>query len=134
MLRPLLLLILACAFTMVAQDRVPEQYLHERILAIVPMIGAGTSEDPIRPMFMPKPGEESKSPFLSVQYEISDDGKSALVEFVAPDKEAFKEILAARGRDAQVFERGKSSTEEVEREFSKVKQNYKFRQPGKEEK
>lgn len=129
-----LTLLLLCACAVSAQGRVPKEFLDERIMVVVPMIGQGTAEDPMRPMFMPKPADIAKSPFLSIQVELSDDGKTALVEFVARSKDAFKEILAARGKDVKVFERGKNKKEDVEQEFGKVKSGYKFHEPGKEAK
>lgn len=36
-----------------AQPRVPLQSQHERVIAIVPMVGAGTPDDPRRPLFAP---------------------------------------------------------------------------------
>jgi hypothetical protein len=38
-----------------AQPRVDSGNLYERILAVVPMTGAGTFEDPRRPLFAPPP-------------------------------------------------------------------------------
>lgn len=54
--------------------------LYERIVAIVPMVGAGTAANPKRPLLVDMPGVRS---FGS---DISADGKWALVEIVARDR------------------------------------------------
>jgi hypothetical protein len=124
-----------------AQQRVPQEFQHERIMVIVPMIGTGKVGDPIRPMFTPLPSSATPATqptraaqevapvqpkFLSMQYELSDDGKTALVEFVAKDRSAFKEILDYQGTDVKKFEPGKNTKDDVEREFKKVKPLYTF--------
>lgn len=118
-----------CAFTLSAQGRVPQQFRYERLIVVVPMVGTGATDDPIRPMFSPTPDEmqSGKSPFISVDYELSDDGKTALVEFVALDRSAFAEIRASSSREVKFFERGKNTKAEVEQEFSKVKSGYEFK-------
>ena len=51
---------------------------HERILAIVPMVGTGRGpDDPKRPLFADPPN------LIGYHAELSDDGQYALVEFVA---------------------------------------------------
>jgi hypothetical protein len=54
--------------------------LYERIVAIVPMVGAGTAANPKRPLLVDMPGVRA---FGS---DISADGKWALVEIVARDR------------------------------------------------
>lgn len=104
--------------------RLPIESLGERIVAVVPMIGTGSMEDPIRPKYAPVPvhfalveklKRENKLPPVreksdeeriadgklkigAFTYVLADDGKRAIVEFVARDRAAFAEIL----RDTQV--------------------------------
>ena len=71
----------------------------ERVYAIVPLIGRGTNDDPVRPMFVPAGGfralnqpsilERAQPGFAKPRTGIvsytsipTDDGKSAIVEFV----------------------------------------------------
>jgi hypothetical protein len=80
---------------------------HERVVAIVPMIGTGTEDDPRRPMFAPlaaemaapaddkealgvKPtvGVKPAGRIIAYTCKPSDDGRFALVEFVATDRAA----------------------------------------------
>jgi hypothetical protein len=47
------LLLLALLLPLYSQQRVSMRNTHERVVAIVPMIGTGTDDDPRRPMFAP---------------------------------------------------------------------------------
>ena len=77
------------------------------------------------PLFAPKPGEKpGPGGPLSYSMTLSDDGKSAIVEFSARDRKAFAEILNSRRPDVKAFERGKATKEEIENEFRKVKKDF----------
>src|SRR3981081_3219455 len=87
----LLASLLVCAFTasLAAQQKGDARYLHERVIAIVPMIGKGTLDDPRRPMFTPLPGQMdsvARTGIIGFFHVPSDDGLFALVEFVARDR------------------------------------------------
>jgi hypothetical protein len=91
-----------------SQQRVSPKNTYERLIAIVPMVGAGTDEDPRRPMFVPPQGTDpSRQGLIGVSYILSDDENFALVEFVARDRSAFKEILEEARNGLKVFEKGK---------------------------
>ena len=78
-----------------AQRRVSGAQMHERILAIVPVVGNGHSlDDPRRPMFAPVPSATSsanRNGIIGFHAAISDDGNFALVEFVAVHPAALAE-------------------------------------------
>ena len=93
--------VLVCLHTMIpsanAQQRVDPRNMYERVLAIVPLTGSGSVEDPILPMYAPNPrttDPTSRAGIIAYTYVASDDGKFALVEFVARDRAAFKTLLA----------------------------------------
>ncbi|MCI0351717.1 MAG: hypothetical protein L0Z53_20040 [Acidobacteriales bacterium] len=113
-----------------AQHRVDARNLHERIWAVVPVIGAGTAEDPKRPAYTPAPPRRGEapvaSPIIGYSAQFSEDGEFALVEFVARDRSAFREILADRRPGVRVFEKGKAQRAEVEAEFRKHKRDFDF--------
>src|SRR5882672_9487534 len=79
-----------------AQPRVDSRNLHERVLAVVPIIGKGTFDDPRRPMYAPSPAEAqaqrqalkpgAKPGIIEFRFQESDNHQYALVEFVAVDK------------------------------------------------
>jgi methylase of polypeptide subunit release factors len=90
-------------------------------------------------MFLPNPGTQRvqkgapppqskgfnpKTDFTAAQVFYSDDGRTALVEFVANDPDALKEILASRVPGVKAFERGRTTKQEVEAEFRKYKPNF----------
>jgi hypothetical protein len=68
--------------------------MHERIIAVVPLIGAGTYADPRRPLFAPDSKDlHNPNGIHSYRWEASDDGRHAIVEFVARDRAALLPIL-----------------------------------------
>lgn len=129
-----LLVCFVISMAVFAQQAVDPRNLYERLLCIVPIIGEGTYEDPKRPLFTPKPGERSEggpaTEIIAFSWVPSDDGKRALVEFVARDREAFAPILSNRRPDVVRFEKGRSTREEVEQEFRKHKKDFNLSQFG----
>jgi hypothetical protein len=113
------------------QQRVDSRNLYERITAILPIGGSGTFADPVRPMYTPLPSalkaaaiSRSRTAILGFTYVLSDDGKHALVEFVARDRAAFQQILA--DPTVKAFVKGKDKREDVEAEFKKYKKDFDF--------
>ncbi len=91
------------------------------------MVGAGTPSDPRRPMYAPVPGAEpAREGIVAFSYQLSDDGKYALVEFVARDHAGLAPILADRNlrHDVKVFEKAKTKREDIEKEFRKHKKDF----------
>ncbi|MCC6540261.1 MAG: hypothetical protein IT162_22125 [Bryobacterales bacterium] len=119
---------------MAGQRRVDERNQGERIYAVVPLVGAGTPQDPKRPLFVPSPEERqraaaSKTPALtSYSVVLSDDRKFALVEFVAEDPKALEELLKSERADVKRFDlqKGKAKAEDLELEFRKYKKDFDF--------
>jgi hypothetical protein len=113
-----------------AQQRVDPRNLYERIICIVPMTGSGTWADPKRPLFVPALSTPalSRTGLLAYAYVLSDDRTLALVEFVAPKRSAFQPILSANQPGVKIFERGKSTRQDIEQEFRKYKKNFSLSQ------
>ncbi|MFN8006847.1 MAG: hypothetical protein U0V70_07465 [Terriglobia bacterium] len=148
-----------------AQQPVEPKKMYERLFCIVPLIGSGTFEDPRRPAYLPDyvvdPGsqamtsqnlqsvldqaalqQESPHLILSFHYVESDDGRFALMEIQATDREAFAPILKAAqtpgsspdfgsnrnalpgGYDLRVFEAGKVNRLTVEQQFRQFKRDF----------
>ncbi len=124
---PLLLLLSSPALP---QQPVSLRNTHERVLCIVPMIGRGTEDDPRRPMFAPvapRNGEPmSRAGIIAFTYQESDDGRYALVEFVALERAAFAPVLDEKDRrvDVKVFVKGKDKKADIETEFRKLKRDF----------
>ncbi len=133
-MRKVLLLLALVVPALAQQFRVDPGQIYERLTAIVPLQGIGTMADPIRPLFAPskriatlaatKAAPRSPSDILAFSWQLSDDGKSAIVEFVAADRKAFAEILNSKDPKVKLFERGKKSKEETESELKKEKKDF----------
>jgi len=107
-----------------AQERVDPKHLHERVLAVVPIIGAGTYADPKRPLFAPGPNEERVPGGIeSFEWRPTDDGNFAVVEFVARDRKAFEKVLSD-ARVVKAFEKGKDTRENIEKELRKYRKDF----------
>ena len=110
-----------------AQPRVDPRNMYERVLAIVPLVGAGTPADPQRPKYAPVASAidpTSRTGILGYMYVLSDDGKVALVEYVARDRSAFSTILADKA--IQSFVKGVNQRSEIETAFKALKKNFDF--------
>lgn len=125
-----------------AQQPLSQSRRYDRILCVVPMIGKGTWDDPRRPMFTPTRSERSQresllliaprnekiaalnTEIVGYRYEVSDDGRFALVEFQARSARAFDHILARKDAGIKIFQPGRSRREEVEAEFRKHKKDF----------
>ncbi len=55
-------------------------------------------------------------------HQVSDDGRFALVEFVARDRKAFQSIL--NDKTIKVFEKGKDKKDDIERELKKFRADF----------
>ena len=101
---------------------------HARVHAVVPLIGTGTRSDPFRPDYVPPPLARGVKPdphgIIGFAFQLSDDHKHALVEFVAQDRSAFKQMMADTRPDVKVFEKGKVSRAVIEAEFRKWKHDF----------
>jgi hypothetical protein len=104
-----------------SQQRVNLRNTHERLLCVVPMVGSGTADDPRRPMFAPLPPgpyeKRSRDGIIAFTSEESDDGRYALVEFVARDRAGLKPILdeADKRDDVKAFVKGNAQRADQQR-------------------
>jgi hypothetical protein len=108
-----------------AQRRVDPKYTYSRVIAIVPIVGTGTATDPRRPQYAPLPStgpNQNQAGIIGYMQQISDDGKFALVEFVARDRSAFAAILA--DKTIKVFVKGKDKKGDIELELKKYKRDF----------
>jgi hypothetical protein len=111
---------------------VDDRDLGERLVLIVPVVGAGTRLDPRRPLFVPTPDErlrEGAAGIVSFTVALSDDKTVALVELVAQDRKAFDAILKETRSDVKRFDlqKGKAKADDIETEFRKHKKDFDFK-------
>jgi hypothetical protein len=145
--------LLASFSAAIAQPRVDPRNMYERVIVIVPMIGQGTETDPRRPMYAPVVSEAATSPSATVSSSTpapsaptpatpllgspdiigyamveSDDGTSAIVEFVARNRAVFQNILA--DTTIKVFLKGRDSRQLAEAAFQKLKPTFSIQSFG----
>jgi len=123
--------LLASSCAALAQPRVDPRNMYERVLAVVPIVGKGTLDDPKRPMYAPLPpaiNPTARTGILGYTYVESDDGKFALVEFVAQDRSAFKPIFA--DSTIKAFPKSTSKRDDILAEFRKFKKDFDFERFG----
>ena len=126
MLRAVVLALISIS-ALFAQQSGNSQPLYHRVLARVPMVGKGTPNDPKRPMFVPLPSDRKsgdRSGIITFQFQMSDDGNTALVELVAADRSALNAILSSNDARVKTFERGKAPSAAVEADFRQFKKNF----------
>jgi len=96
--------------------KVDTQFTHDRVLAIVPIVGAGNAKSPKRPQFTDLPG------ITGFTAELSDDGKFALVEFVVKDPKLLTPLLASGQRTES---KDKSTKNSLYEDFKRYKKDFK---------
>jgi hypothetical protein len=105
-----------------AQHSVDPRNTYHRVIAVVPLIGSGTAADPKRPKYAPAPGSPSPDGIIGFTEVPTDDGKSAIVEFVARKRSALLPILA----DTTItsYEKGTQSASAIEAALQQVKKGF----------
>src|SRR5260370_39610513 len=79
------------------KSAVSPRNMYDRVIAITPIVGAGTYADPKRPMYAPLASQfnpMARKGKLSNLYHISDDDRYALLELVELDSEQIKSLHA----------------------------------------
>jgi hypothetical protein len=114
------------AVTPVTLHKVDPAAMYHRVYAVVPLIGTGTRSDPRRPMFVAAGPQATAvhTGILSYQMQVSDDGKSALVEFVGATRLDLQPVLASTAAGVTIFERGQATQTQIETEFQKYKKGF----------
>ncbi len=111
------------AGNVIAQVPQPTIHVHERLLCVVPLVGAGSWADPKRPLFAPR--NPSSSGILGYSFVTSDDGKYAIAEFIGKTPAAFAALKGDPGV-LVAFEKKKSKKEDVEKELKKYKKDFDY--------
>jgi hypothetical protein len=109
---------------MMAQ-RVDPVNMYHRVFCVVPLTGSGTTGDPVRPKYAPAqitPG--SRKGIVAYTHVLSDDGKLALVEFVAYDPTVFQALLT--DNTITVFIKGEHKRQEIEAAFQAYKKDFDY--------
>jgi hypothetical protein len=93
------------------------------VIVVVPMIGAGTPEDPRRPLGMPA-GEAKQDSPIGYRYVVSDSGRLAIMVLTAPSRKHFDTALNAYGALAQDFDPLLHDRPAVERALKLIRKDF----------
>jgi len=122
MLEKLAATILLMVALSTAQRRVDPRFSYNRLVCVVPLVGAGTTSDPKRPEYAPWPPSQNQSGIIAYYFIPSDNGKSAVVEFVAANRTALLPIL--NDKSIQVFEKGRVPKGIIESAIKPVRKDF----------
>jgi hypothetical protein len=114
--------LLMLAGVVCAQHSVDPRNTYHRVICVVPMIGSGTAADPKRPEYAPAPGSALPNGIIGFTRVATDDGKFAIVEFVAKNRSAFQAIFA--DTTITTYEKGSQSASAIETALQKLKQSF----------
>lgn len=105
-----------------AQRRVDPKNSYNRVIAVVGFVGSGTPADPRRPQYTPWPISQDPTGIIAFSYIASDDGKHALVEFVARNWAAFQPLF--NDQTIVVFQKGIASKTQIETELKQYRKDF----------
>jgi hypothetical protein len=128
-IKALILFLLATSLPVMGQHPVDSKRLYERVFVAVPLIGRGTWSDPIRPMLAPAPSQVKlgdRSGLLAFHFEASDNGKTAIVEWVFANRTAMAPTLSSFAALPlfRMFQAGKDSRDDIETQFKALKKSF----------
>jgi len=98
--------------TLLAQRAVDPKFTYHRVICIVPLVGNGTAEDPKRPKYAPWPEVQDPNGIIGFTYLATDDGASAVVEFVARTRAALQFLF--EDQSLKPFELGRVAKPDIE--------------------
>lgn len=105
-----------------AQHSVDPRNTYHRVICVVPMIGSGTAADPKRPEYAPAPGSVLPNGIIAFTQVPTDNGKSAIVEFVARTRQALLPILS--DTTITTYEKGTQTGAAIETALQSVKKGF----------
>jgi hypothetical protein len=82
----------------------------------------GTAVDPKRPEYAPWPASTNPAGIIGFSFLPSDDGKSAIAEFVALHRAAFQALF--NDKSITVFEKGVASKATIEAAIQQHRKNF----------
>jgi len=94
----------------------------------VPLVGGGAATDPKRPEYAPWPASQDPNGIIAFYFEPTDDGRSAVVEFVARNRTAFQALF--NDNRITLFEKGKASTATINAAIQQVRRDFSVDQFG----
>jgi len=121
-LRCILIGVLALASVVYAQRHVDPRNSYYRVICAVPLVGSGSPADPRRPKYAPWPVTQDQNSIVAFYFELSDDGKSAVVEFVSPNRAAFQPLF--NDTSITLFEKGRAAKSDIEAALQRFRRDF----------
>lgn len=121
-----LLLVSALLLHSSASAQSPDMYRpgEAKVVVIVPLTGAGTYRDPVRPQLPPTDQEAPQS--VSIRWIATDDARSAIVLLSAPNSDALLPFREDQRSGVQVFDRNQQTRAFVEAEIRKHRRDFRW--------
>ena len=107
---------------LVAQRHVDQRFTGNRVICVVPLVGKGTAADPKRPEYAPWPVSPDPNGIIAFSFVPTDDGKSAIAEFVARNRTALLPIL--NDKSVTSFEKGRVSKSAIESALKQFRKDF----------
>lgn len=95
---------------------------YHRLICLVHLTGSGTTSNPKRPEYAPTVIDPTRAGIIAWSFQITDDGKMAIVHYVAMNRSAT--IFADTRPEIRVFEIRKVAPAAIEAEMQKYKANF----------
>jgi len=125
--------LLVSVTTASAQRRVDPYHIYYRVIAVLPLIGSGTLDDPVRPKYAPSAQSAlstGQPGIIAFAYELSDDGKHAIAELVAIDRSVLLPVLDDHSPGVLAFERGVASKQQIESAMQQYRRDFSLNRFG----
>src|SRR5579884_899874 len=113
-----------CGSASFAQHAVDRSQRYFRLVCLVHLTGSGKKQDPVRPEYVPMPGNPDRNGIIAWSFQPADDKKMAIVQYVAVYRSAFNAILADKRPEIRVFEIGKTQPAAIEAEMRKFRKDF----------
>jgi|SRR6185312_2617187 len=108
-----------------SQQAVDPSQRYHRLICLVHLKGSGKKGDAIRPEYAPGSIDPaSRDGIIAWSMQVADDGKMAVVQYVAVDRHAFDAIFADKRPEVKVFEVGVDNPKAIEAELKKVRKDF----------
>lgn len=96
----------------------------ERVYIVVPMTGAGTWDDPKRPLLTKAKADDDGIEDFS--YVLSDDERFAIVEVRIKNHPNLRQRLRERAESGRFFDPQSTPREEAERELRRIRKDFRW--------
>jgi len=129
--RVVVVLFILCS-SLAAQRKVDPKNIYHRVVGVLPLIGSGTADDPVRPKHAPAVSQAGApgTGIIAYAFELSDDRRYAIAELVAVDRATLVPILADHSSGVLLFEKGRVSARQIEAAIRRYRKDFSMQKFG----